>query len=128
MKCSFLILFNLVVLTAYPFLANAQISTQLGKLSDARKVQAKLQDSVLSVEGASIGITGCDPLTGAQRIEGTFSHCVIIVANSEVACVWFEKRYPTGTRVDDVFIHVAYSGPANPKSRVPNQCKWAGWL
>jgi hypothetical protein len=97
---------------------------QIGNDHAARALQNKLEPIVFGIEGVNgIGITGCDPVTGAQsNFKSDFVLCVSVMTVTEEAAQTVLNLYPAGQKVDGVFVTVQAIGEivAQPRMSAGN--------
>lgn len=68
----------------------------------------------------SFGITGCHPETGGPvsfENDEDFVHCVMVGTKDRVTQREFLRRYPQGSKLDNVFIAVIVVGPIESQPR-----------
>lgn len=100
--------------------ANLAFAAALDTPDRAMAVQARLEKVVLGIKDVNgIGIAGCDPRTGKENSAsgGNFVHCVLINTATRAAYQRVSQMYPTGTRVNGVFVAVEYIGVIDPQPR-----------
>lgn len=77
----------------------------------AIEVKDKLQNLVFEIEGVnSIGVTGCNPRTGARDVSGPFVHCVSIGTETHESYNTVIQLFPRGKKIDGVYVTVKYAG------------------
>ncbi len=77
----------------------------------AIEVKEKLQNLVFNIEGVNgIGVSGCNPRTGARDVSGPFVHCVSISTETRDSYNTVIQLFPLGKKIDGVFITVQYVG------------------
>lgn len=101
-------------------IANLALAGALDTPDRARAVKDRLAKVVFTIKDVNgIGVSGCDPRTGKLNVTSgkDFVHCVEINTATRAAYQRVSQMYPTGTKVNGVFVAVQYIGVISTQPR-----------